>query len=86
MVSIIMTTFKNMFVLYFVVANFGQEWEVSEVSTKTAYRSGLKGEIHAEIGVKIGLRSVNITLKGSDLEIKFNKLLACFCYSCYALL
>jgi len=46
------------------VCNFGQEWEVSELSTKTPYRAGLGEEIHAHIGVKISLRSINITLKG----------------------
>lgn len=46
------------------VTNFGQEWEVASIYTKTQYRAGLKEEIHAHIGAKIGLRSINITLKG----------------------
>ena len=46
------------------VCNFGQEWEVAAISTKTQYRSGIREEIQADISVKIGLRSVNITLKG----------------------
>lgn len=47
-----------------ILCNFGQEWEVSKVKTKTQYRAGLRGDINASIGVNIGLRSVNITLKG----------------------
>lgn len=50
------------------IVNFGQEWEVASVDTKTQYRAGLREEIHARIGVKIGLRSINITLKG-DPEV-----------------
>lgn len=49
------------------VCNFGQEWEVSRLVTKTQYRAGLRGEINATVGLKIGLRSVNITLKGIHL-------------------
>ena len=47
------------------VCNYGQEWEVSSTDAITPYRAGLDEEIHAHIEVKIGLRSVNITLKGS---------------------
>uniref|UniRef100_A0A1Y1LRP2 Dual oxidase maturation factor 1 n=1 Tax=Photinus pyralis TaxID=7054 RepID=A0A1Y1LRP2_PHOPY len=49
--------------LFIMLANFGQEWEVSHIRTKTPYRVGTGHEIDAEIGVKIGLRSVNVTLK-----------------------
>ncbi|XP_013403434.2 dual oxidase maturation factor 1 [Lingula anatina] len=48
-----------------ILANFGQEWELSEVHTKTQYRAGINHEINASIKVAIGLRSVNITLKGT---------------------
>ena len=51
-------------VVFVVVCNFGKEWEVSELYTRTPFRAGLEEEIHAHIKVKIGLRSVNITLKG----------------------
>ena len=50
------------------MCNFGQEWEVAEIHTVTQYRAGLTEEIDADIGVKIGLRSVNITLKGMSVE------------------
>lgn len=45
------------------MGNFGQEWEVGEIESKTAYRAGTGAEINATIGIKIGLRSVNVTLK-----------------------
>ncbi|XP_031827942.2 dual oxidase maturation factor 1-like isoform X1 [Nomia melanderi] len=48
-----------------IVNNFGQEWERSTVRTKVPYRAGTGHEINGTIGVKIGLRSVNITLKGT---------------------
>ncbi|XP_033330023.1 dual oxidase maturation factor 1 [Megalopta genalis] len=45
------------------VNNFGQEWEVSTIRTKTPYKAGSGHEIDAVIGVKIGLRSLNVTLR-----------------------
>ncbi|KAF5286734.1 hypothetical protein FQR65_LT12467 [Abscondita terminalis] len=52
--------------LFIMLANFGQEWEVSHIKTKTPYRAGTGHEILADIGVNIGLRSVNVTLKSND--------------------
>ncbi|KAK3876190.1 hypothetical protein Pcinc_018993, partial [Petrolisthes cinctipes] len=49
--------------LIIMLCNFGQEWEVGHIETRTAYKAGSAEEIHAAIGVKLGLRSVNITLK-----------------------
>lgn len=47
------------------ISNFGQDWEVAFISrTSTIYKAGIPNEINASIGVHIGLRSVNITLKG----------------------
>ncbi|XP_077988774.1 dual oxidase maturation factor 1-like [Glandiceps talaboti] len=51
-----------------IVANFGQEWEVAHISTKTQYKAFTSEEINATIGVKIGLRSVNITLTGEPKD------------------
>ncbi|XP_047003642.1 dual oxidase maturation factor 1-like isoform X3 [Schistocerca americana] len=45
------------------LGNFGQEWETGDVSAKTPYKAGTPKEINAIIGVKLGLRSVNVTLK-----------------------
>ena len=60
------TTCTYFWLLYISVCNFGQEWEVADIHTVTQYRAGLREEIEADIGVKIGLRSVNITLKGES--------------------
>lgn len=49
----------------FAVENFGQKWEYGSVKSKTPYRAGTGQEIDAQMEVKIGLRSVNITLKGN---------------------
>lgn len=47
------------------ICNFGQDWESATIErVTTAYRAGIPYEINASIGVHIGLRSVNITLKG----------------------
>lgn len=47
------------------ICNFGQDWESASLAhVTTAYRAGIPNEINASIGVHIGLRSVNITLKG----------------------
>jgi len=70
------TAFVRIFLALFILAstllcNFGQEWEVSHLVTKTQYRAGLRGEINATVGIKIGLRSVNITLKGNPTVQEF---------------
>ncbi|XP_020291210.1 dual oxidase maturation factor 1-like isoform X2 [Pseudomyrmex gracilis] len=51
-----------------IVENFGQEWEYGDTKCKTPYRVGVGQEIEAQMAVKIGLRSVNITLKGEAKE------------------
>ncbi|XP_077992198.1 dual oxidase maturation factor 1-like [Glandiceps talaboti] len=48
-----------------ILVNFGQEWEVSRIHTQTEYKAATDQDIEAEVGVKIGLRSVNITLRGT---------------------
>ncbi|XP_069939537.1 dual oxidase maturation factor 1 isoform X2 [Cherax quadricarinatus] len=52
--------------LIIMVCNFGQEWEVGHLDTHTLYRAGTGQEISARVGVKLGLRSVNITLKALE--------------------
>lgn len=58
--------------------NYGQDWEVGSIETKTAYRvGGNSTEINATIGVKIGLRSINVTLKGKpsgEITSKYEKI------------
>ncbi|XP_072039205.1 dual oxidase maturation factor 1-like [Amphiura filiformis] len=42
----------------------GQEWEVASIhNVTTAYKAFVHQEIHADIGVNIGLKNVNITLR-----------------------
>jgi hypothetical protein len=45
-----------------IASNFGQAWEVGEITTHTSYKAGAKEEVHAIVGIKLGLRSVNVTL------------------------
>nr|XP_053639735.1 dual oxidase maturation factor 1-like isoform X2 [Cherax quadricarinatus] len=52
--------------LIIMVCNFGQEWEVGQLDTHTPYRAGTGQEINARVGIKLGLRSVNITLKALE--------------------
>lgn len=52
--------------VYHVVGNYGQEWEVGHITTPTAYKIGTGQEIHADISVKVGFRSVNVTLKADS--------------------
>ncbi|XP_071556693.1 dual oxidase maturation factor 1-like [Temnothorax nylanderi] len=51
-----------------IVENFGQEWEYGSTRSKTPYRAGIGHEIDAHMAVKIGLRSVNVTLKAKPEE------------------
>ncbi|XP_057657303.1 dual oxidase maturation factor 1-like isoform X1 [Diorhabda carinulata] len=50
------------------INNFGQEWEVGHIFTKTPYKAGSGEEINASISLKIGLRSLNVTLKANSSE------------------
>jgi len=59
---------------YFAVCNFGQDWEVAHVKkVRTQYKALLPVEIEADVGVRIGLRSVNITLRGGPAYIEHNE-------------
>ncbi|EFN79610.1 Dual oxidase maturation factor 1 [Harpegnathos saltator] len=51
-----------------IVENFGQKWEYGRANSTTPYRAGVGEEIEARLEVKIGLRSVNITLKAEPKE------------------
>lgn len=54
------------------MANLSQEWEVAELkNVPTKYKAGEIREIEAEVGVFIGLRGINITLKGMYNFFKF---------------
>lgn len=45
-------------------SNFAMTWEVAKIRTATKYKAGTGAEIEAEVGVNMGLRGINITLKG----------------------
>ncbi|KAL4239492.1 regulation of thyroid hormone proteinration [Mactra antiquata] len=48
-----------------ILTNWTYTWETASVHTRTKYRAGTGKEITADIGVNIGLRGINITLKGA---------------------
>ncbi|XP_028409127.1 dual oxidase maturation factor 1-like [Dendronephthya gigantea] len=56
-----------------ILSNFGMEWEHAEIETKTLYKAFSGKEIEAHIAIKIGLRGVNITMKGvPDVNVKLD--------------
>ncbi|KAK3608266.1 hypothetical protein CHS0354_007294 [Potamilus streckersoni] len=46
------------------LTNFGFSWDTADISTHTKYKAGISNGIQADIGIYIGLRGINITLKG----------------------
>ena len=51
--------------IYLSVGNFGMEWEVATLKTRTPYKAYTGVELEdASVGMKLGLRGVNITLYG----------------------
>ncbi|KAG8183360.1 hypothetical protein JTE90_008263 [Oedothorax gibbosus] len=46
------------------VCNFGYGWEYGSVRAETQYKSFVDGHVKAEIGLKVGLRGINVTLRG----------------------
>ncbi|XP_053392423.1 dual oxidase maturation factor 1-like [Mercenaria mercenaria] len=50
------------------VVNYSAEWETAEVVTETKYKAGTGKDIQAKVGVHIGLRGINVTLKGEPVE------------------
>lgn len=47
------------------VTEFSPHWETSEIEVDSKYKAGTGEEIKARIGLHIGLKGVNITLKGT---------------------
>jgi len=56
-----------MFKYIYLVGVLGQEWESAELHTRTPYKAYVAHEIEADIGMRIGLASVNVTLKSKSL-------------------
>jgi hypothetical protein len=50
--------------MLFSVVNYSPHWETAEVVAETKYKAGTGKDIHAKVGVHIGLRGINVTLKG----------------------
>jgi hypothetical protein len=46
------------------VANYSYEWRSGSLSTRTQYKAFQPYEIHAKVGLHVGLRGINITLEG----------------------
>lgn len=45
------------------LCNFGTSWHVAHATISSPYRAFSKDKIHADLGVHVGLNSVNITLR-----------------------
>ncbi|CAN7939039.1 unnamed protein product, partial [Ixodes hexagonus] len=67
-INVLLRVCVSLFIGAFILlCNFGQEWETSKIRAVTPYRAFSHEELHAEIEVKIGLRSVNITLRNETV-------------------
>ncbi|XP_064475303.1 dual oxidase maturation factor 1-like isoform X2 [Ornithodoros turicata] len=70
-------TMVSLFIGAFILlCNFGQEWEYSKIQATTPYRAFSDVQLKAHIEVKIGLRSVNITLRNvthADDKVDYNE-------------
>ncbi|GFS38216.1 dual oxidase maturation factor 1 [Trichonephila inaurata madagascariensis] len=53
------------------LANYGTDWHVSEASISTPYRAFSREKLFADISVRIGLNSVNVTLQATQLKMEF---------------
>ncbi|XP_056428531.1 dual oxidase maturation factor 1-like [Hyla sarda] len=51
-----------------IAVNFTRDWEVGSVTTTTVYKSFSNTMVNASIGLLVGLRGVNITLKGNPVH------------------
>ncbi|XP_044518102.1 dual oxidase maturation factor 2 [Gracilinanus agilis] len=47
-----------------VAVNFSGEWYVGRVRANTSYKAFTSAQVHADIGLQVGLEGVNITLRG----------------------
>ena len=57
------------------MANFGTCWYVASADISSPYRAFSKEKIYAKVGVKVGLQSVNITLRANKAMYKGDALL-----------
>jgi hypothetical protein len=54
-----------------IVSNYGYGWQNGTVTTRTGYKAFTDHEITAKVGLHIGLRGINITLKGMSLGVMY---------------
>ncbi|XP_043536203.1 dual oxidase maturation factor 1-like [Chiloscyllium plagiosum] len=57
-----------------VAVNFTNDWERGYVTVNTTYKSFSKENVKAEVGIHIGLKGVNVTLKGLP-ETQLNEII-----------
>jgi len=50
------------------LCNFGKDWQTGHVTTRTPFSPYRNFEITAEIGLRVGLRGINVTLEGTPIE------------------
>ncbi|KAE8617504.1 hypothetical protein XENTR_v10009096 [Xenopus tropicalis] len=51
-----------------VAVNFTSDWEVGSVSATTTYKSFSNAVVNADIGLRVGLNGINVTLKGNPIH------------------
>ncbi|XP_054707267.1 dual oxidase maturation factor 1-like isoform X2 [Uloborus diversus] len=68
-VSTLITVTTSLFVgAVILLSNNGTDWHVSEGSISTPYRAFSKEKLYADISVRIGLTSVNVTLQANPIH------------------
>ncbi|CAL1286667.1 unnamed protein product [Larinioides sclopetarius] len=50
------------------ISNYGTEWHVASATISSPYKAFSREKIYADVGVKIGLNSVNITLRAAPIH------------------
>ncbi|XP_028409191.1 dual oxidase maturation factor 1-like [Dendronephthya gigantea] len=72
-ISVAIRIFVSLFIgAAILFSNYGMQWEKSSVDTTTQYKAFMSQEISASVGVNIGLRGINVTLKGLPLHQTFD--------------
>jgi len=51
------------------VCTLGRYWQVSQVHSHSEFKPGVLEDIETDIGIHVGLKSVNITLYGKDCAL-----------------
>ncbi|KAM8972238.1 dual oxidase maturation factor 2 [Pelodytes ibericus] len=51
-----------------VAVNFTTDWEVGSVNAITTYKSFSNAVVNADIGLHVGLKGINVTLKGNPIH------------------